>query len=83
MEKKTMHRQLRHVALVMVAAALSCAAAGCVSSCGGAFAEYDGATEVATMELKRCRTIPSGSPSSSSSATCSRAAAGSAGTTIP
>ena len=53
MEKKTMHRQLRYVALVTVAAVLSCAAAGCASSCGGAFAKYDGATEVATMELKR------------------------------
>ena len=52
MEKKTMHRQLRHVALVMVAAALSCAAAGCVSSCGGAFAKYDGATKVEIIELK-------------------------------
>ena len=52
MEKKTMHRQLRHVALVMVAAVLSCAAAGCASSCGGAFAKYDGATKVEIIELK-------------------------------
>ena len=53
MEKKTMHRQLRHVVLVTVAAALSCAAAGCASSCGGAFAKYDGATKVEVIELKR------------------------------
>ena len=52
MEKKTMHRQLRHVALVTVAAVLSCAAAGCASSCGGAFAKYDGATKVEIIELK-------------------------------
>ena len=52
MEKKTMHRQLRHVSLVTVAAVLSCAAAGCASSCGGAFAKYDGATKVEIIELK-------------------------------
>lgn len=52
MEKKTMHRQLRYVALVTVAAVLSCAAAGCASSCGGAFAKYDGATKVEIIELK-------------------------------
>ena len=35
-----------------MAAALSCAAAGCASSCGGAFAKYDGATKVEIIELK-------------------------------
>ena len=53
MEKKTMHGRLRLVAMAAVGAALLCAA-GCASSRScAAFAEYDGATEVATMELKR------------------------------
>ena len=53
MEKKTMHGRLRLVAMAAVGAALLCAA-GCASSRScAAFATYDGATEVATMELKR------------------------------
>ena len=43
-----------HMSMVALGAAVAFAAAGCASSrCGAAFAEYDGATEVKVMELKR------------------------------
>ena len=46
--------RIMHISMAALGAAALCAAAGCASSCGcSAFAEYDGATEVKVMKLKR------------------------------
>ena len=43
-----------HISIVALGAAVICAAAGCASSQNcAAFAQYDNATEVKVMELKR------------------------------